>query len=393
MNRSVPRLLMLRLAGALLRRLQPPRALPSPPRSVLIIRPDHLGDVLLSRPAIDRLCAAWPQARVTVAVGPWGRAALGRADGFDVLICPFPGVSRRGAGPLQPYLLLLRYARLLRRAGAYDMAIVLRPDYWWGAWLAALAGIPRRIGYDTPETRPFLSDVLPFAPDRHVARLSLDLVALALSLAGIDSDLDVDESASLPAISGPRENRAVDRVLHDGGIGDRPLVVLHPGSNATLKSWPLDNFVALGNNLAQTLGAAIVVTGSHDEWSQAQALRDALPLGTLNLAGSLSWVELEALLRRAVLVVGVDTGPLHLAAAAGTPSVVLFGPADPARFGPWAPPRSHRVVTADLPCRPCHNLHYCHLEPGVMGPPPCMRAIGVRTVLAEARSAIAAGRT
>jgi ADP-heptose:LPS heptosyltransferase len=232
---------------------------------------------------------------------------------------------------------------------------------------------------------------VPFRDDLHAVELSFQIVDAALRLAGVVHDPADPEPVSLPIVSGPRDNRAVDRVLHDCGMGDRPYVVLHPGSNSSLKSWPLAHFAALGAGLSRSLGAALVVTGSADERLHNQALCDALPPGALNLAGSLSWGELEALLRRAALVVGVDTGPLHLAAAAGTPSVVLFGPADPIRFGPWAPPVRHRVVTADLPCRPCRRLDYCRLEPGQKGPPPCMRAIESGTVLAAARAALAAG--
>jgi heptosyltransferase-2/heptosyltransferase-3 len=181
-------------------------------------------------------------------------------------------------------------------------------------------------------------------------------------------------------------------LLHGGGIGDAPYIVLHPGSGSALKSWPLERFAAVGADLSRTLHVRVAVTGSAAERQFAAALCAALPLGSLNLAGCLSWGELESLLGRAVLVAGVDSGPLHLAVAAGTPSVALFGPADPAQFAPWGSSPRHQVVTAHLPCRPCRRLDYCRIAPGHEGPPPCMMAIDDRQVLAAVQAAIAAGR-
>jgi heptosyltransferase-2/heptosyltransferase-3 len=185
----------------------------------------------------------------------------------------------------------------------------------------------------------------------------------------------------------------VARVLEDAGIGRAdPIVVLHPGAGSALKSWPLDRLAEAGGAVAAMIGARIAVTGAAHERSLADALCGLLPSGAANLAGRLGWGELEALLGRAALVVGVDSGPLHLAVAACTPSVALFGPADPAQFGPWGSPARHRVVSADLPCRPCRRLDWCALEPGGLGPPPCMRGIEVSMVLAAARAAMQEGR-
>jgi ADP-heptose:LPS heptosyltransferase len=179
-------------------------------------------------------------------------------------------------------------------------------------------------------------------------------------------------------------------VLATAGITpDRKLLVLHPGAGATIKSWPLERFAEIGMQLAYALEARIVVTGSADERPLAQRLCDLLHEAPLNLAGALTWAEMEALLARATLVVGVDTGPLHLAVAARTPSVALFGPADPAQFAPWGPAERHRMVFADLPCRPCRRLDFCRIAPGTLEPPPCMLQIGASDVIEAALAAVA----
>jgi ADP-heptose:LPS heptosyltransferase len=196
------RLLLLRLLALLARPLIRPR--PDALTSVLYIKPDHLGDLLLATPVLAALRQRLPHARVTALVGPWSRMVLARNPDVDVLLtCPFPGFERRpkdegrrtkdeGAPIFQalssfvvrlsslphPYLLLIRYALLLR-AGRYDLAIVGRDDHWWGAALALLSGVPCRVGYAVPECRPFLSLALPWNPRDHVTAQGLALVDAA----------------------------------------------------------------------------------------------------------------------------------------------------------------------------------------------------------------------
>jgi heptosyltransferase III len=234
----------------------------------------------------------------------------------------------------------------------------------------------------------------PEAPKPHTSHHA---AAAALALAEVAAHSlgrDLDETASypLPADAGPAERTVVDRLLAGAGVGDAPLVVLQPGAGSPLKAWPVERLATVGAALAQDLGARVVVSGSAAERALAHQVCEALPDGAINLAGALQWTELEALLARAQVVVGVDSGPLHLAVAASTPSVALFGPADPAQFGPWGDAARHQVVTADLPCRPCRRLDWCALEPEGIGPPPCMRAITVETVVHTARVALTEGK-
>lgn len=391
------RLALLRVSGRLLRRsgLTSPAPLGSP--RVVLIRPDHLGDVLLSRPAAAALQTAVPAARLTWLVGPWGWPALGQLPDGEVRICPFPAFSRERLRPVQAYLLLARHARRLR-VGRYDMALILRRDHWWGALLAALAGVPVRVGYATEETAPFLTHALPLDGGRHAVEEGLALAQAAAEIARgqlasrspatapvtIPRILDGAGSGvpPLPTVATDADRQAVSAMLEQSGVGAASrLLVLHPGSGSGLKAWPLERFASVGWALAERLCAIVVVTGSLAEEAMVRDLCALLPPGSLNVAGRLDWGELEALLARATLVIGVDSGPLHLATAAGTPSVALFGPADPAQFAPWGPPARHRIVHADLPCRPCRRLDICRIEPDAVGPPPCMRALDVRQVL------------
>ena len=131
-------------AGRILTRLSRAPGQPEP-RRVLVIRPDHLGDLLFAAPAL-RLLRTWlPRAHITALVGPWSAEVVSRSPYVDqVQTYAFPWFDRVPKGSLlSPYRQLARKSAQLR-VGRYDLAVVLRFDHWWGALLTALAGIPER---------------------------------------------------------------------------------------------------------------------------------------------------------------------------------------------------------------------------------------------------------
>ena len=133
----------------------PPGPIPGTTPRVLLIRPDHLGDVLCTSPAVQWIQSVCPWATITYMAGPWSAEVAARLPGvLRVWSYPFPGFARSGPpGPLArilPYVRLWWLARQVR-AARFDLAVNLRPDFWWGAALMYLAHIPRRLGYLTPE--------------------------------------------------------------------------------------------------------------------------------------------------------------------------------------------------------------------------------------------------
>ncbi len=204
------RLSLLRLAA----RLGPVRSGSGPtttPRSVLLIRPDHLGDVLFTTPAIRFLRLSWPKTKITLMVGPWSQpVAAGIPHLDEILTAPFPYFSRqRRRWLLEPYLQLLNEAQALS-AYRFDLAVVLRFDHWWGAWLAHQAGIPRRMGYAMPEVVPFLSRAVPYVAGQHevVQNLRLMEAVVGQACTGPASDLSFEPSDQDEAAGGTPAGRA-----------------------------------------------------------------------------------------------------------------------------------------------------------------------------------------
>ncbi len=366
------------LAAAIAPGPQPGRAA----RRVLLIRPDHLGDLLFLGPALRWLRQQAPEMELTLVIGPWGRPALpALAGAYDHLVeLPFPAFERGArAGWGERWSLLPRQARVLRRK-RFDAVLVFRPDHWWGAMLAAWAGIPSRIGYATPETTPWLTETLPL-PHEHAAASNLHLAG---QLLGRPAPLD-PLGAPLHFAIDPDDRRQARSILNveRSTLDVQRLIVLHPGAGAAVKLWEAEKWGAVARQLHQE-GYAVVITGGPDEQTLAAAVTTASGDAAANLAGRTSFGVLAALLAEARLVLGPDSGPLHLAVAAGAPTLHLFGPADPVRFGPWGPAERHRVLTSGWACAPCGKLDWTDLP--LHG---CVRDITPAQVLEAARTLLA----
>lgn len=370
------------------RLVRQPALQPWRPQRLLLLRPDHLGDILWLTPALHALRQQLPAATITVAVGPWGKAVLDAHPDLDeLLIIPFPGFTRTAkAGLLAPYQLLRSTARSLRQQ-QFDTALILRDDHWWGALLAAQAGIPRRFGFAQPDVQPFLTDTLPQAPHEHAALDNLRLVDAVVQAAGQGSFLTTSaDPEQFPLVFHP-DQAAQERAGEQLAPCDpsRPIVAIHSSAGVPVKLWPEQRLAAVADALVGRHNAQIILTGGPDDWPLTTAVTKAMQTGApLNLTGQTTIAELVALYRRCALVIGPDCGALHLAVAAGTPSIHLFGPADFRRFGPWGAAWKHQVVHAGMHCSHCSDL-----SPERPRGAACMLAISVDQVLAAAAATLA----
>lgn len=374
---------------------------------VLVIRPDHLGDLLMLTPALAELRQSLPGAEIVGLIGPWGRPVLATNPHLDRLLTwEFPWFDRRRRrSALGPYRSLISLARALRRE-KLDLAIQFRADFWWGALAVRLAGIPERLGYDVPSVRPFLTRAVPLVHGLHAAdenrRLVSELVGAATEPArtprpsaraghGVKPEPEHPSRAGKeaggfgPAPSGlefyptSEDRQRANELL--GPRDGRPLIGLQTGAGATVKRWPLERLADVGRALVASRGARLIVVGGFGEEDLVRRVVDLAGGDALPLAGQTSLGELGAVWQRCAVVIGPDSGPLHLAVAVGTPTVHLFGPADPRRFGPYGDPERHRVIRSPWPCAPCNQLSFTADEAPRHR---CMEWIGRDPVIAAA---------
>lgn len=357
------RLSMLRMMGT----LYAGRPSTTTRAKILLIRPDHLGDLLFLTPTLRYLRSLLPQAEISLMVGPWGEAVYRHNPHVnEVLVCEFPGFDRSNKPAIwRPYRLLFQQAKELKKH-QFDMAVILRFDHWWGAWLAAAAGIPHRFGYNIPTVAPFLTDALPYNPNRHEVEQNWRLVHYAWSLGSLaimDGWSDAEVMGSLEFFTSQADKDWVETWLKEHHILEAtPFVVIHPGAGAAVKLWRAEAWAALATRLQETFKCQIVLSGGPTEVDLCQAIAAQMDAPPLSVAGQTSLSQLAALMGNATLVIGPDTGPLKLAAAVGTPTVELYGPVDVNKFGPWYDLTHQRYVTSGLACIACNHLDYTQAD-------------------------------
>ena len=384
-------LLLVRLFGAPRARkaAQSARKNPSTAPRLLLIRPDHLGDLVTTTPVLAALKQHVPGAHITMMVGPWSSEVVARHPAIDrLIICSFPGFQRAVQKALAPYILLFNVAKQLRRR-QYDLAINLRPDFWWGATLLYLACIPRRVGYAVEPGKPFLTHALPFQSPEHATISNLRLASAALQKLGYPplEEPYTPERYPLQFIPTAEEHKWVTELLKKDGIETAtPIVVIHPGSGAAVKLWRTQGWSVCADALTKSLTTdtlvRIMLTGSTNERPMLEEIARGMESPALLVTGA-TIGQLAALLGRALLVLSVDSGPLHLAVAQGTPTVQLFGPTDPRIFGPWGPRERHIVLASTRRCPTCPTIPCGRLDfpPQELADHPCVRLITEQQVL------------
>jgi heptosyltransferase-2/heptosyltransferase-3 len=344
---------------------------------VLLLRPDHVGDVLLTAPAVALVRASLPAAHLTYVVGPWSLEAARHGPAVDSLrTLAYPGFARQGnANLLAPYVLLVGAAVRLRRE-RFDLAVVWRPDHWWGALLAVAAGIPMRVGGDTPETAPLLTHTLPGTAGKHTVEQTLEMARLALHVAGVVPT----EVVSMPSFAIADSARAAaEEFLTRHGLIRQRVVAVQPNAGAALKSWPIEHWAQLADRIGD-LGAAVLLVGAPADLPILKEIESRMAHKGAPLACGQPLDVSAAIYERCALLVGPDSGAAHLAAAVGTPTLRLYGPAPVEVFGPWPPRADQRVlVGSGLACVPCGHLESPPC--GAITLPACMLALGVEDVL------------
>jgi lipopolysaccharide heptosyltransferase II len=318
-------------------------------RRVLAVRLDALGDVLMTTPALHAIRGIRPHRHLTLLTSASGAAAARLVDDVDdVIVYDAPWL--KATAPRTDSRQDLAMAARLRLA-RFDAAVIFTvysQNPLPAALLCFLADIPQRLAHCRENPYQLLTDWVPDTEPaetiRHEVRRQLDLVAHV----GWTTD---DERLR---VSIPEAARASVRArLQRFGIArGREWVVVHPGASASSRRYPAEGFAAACARLAEERGSLPIFTGDRGEQELVEKVRAGLGGPSISLAGELSLAELTALIAEAPLLISNNTGPVHLAAAVGTPVVDLYALTNP-QHTPWAVP--HRVLSHDVPCRNCYK--------------------------------------
>jgi ADP-heptose:LPS heptosyltransferase len=351
---------------------------------ILIARPDHLGDVLLTVPCAAALRAAIPGAHISFLVTTEMGDVIRHCPEIDqVLALPFPSLAA-SSDPAIWTDIVSQTASALR--GCFDLIILSRPEDPWSGELAVAADIPIRIGYATPSTEPFLTLAIPFHEEGHAVIQTLKLIEVAANCLGATIARGGGMLAAGNFVPTPLEEIIAEEVILEAPAAGANPIVFQPGSGWPLKNWVPQRWGELAIKIRRRWGVTSLVPGGPGEDALVKAVVEASDGSAYGLAGRLSVGALAALYRRARIVIGIDSGPVHLAVMVGTPVIGLYGPLDPLKWGPWCPPDRHRIVRVQLSCSPCD----CIFDPpcGVPIEPPCSTGITVEAVLTAAEDFI-----
>lgn len=312
----------------------------APPQKALILHPCCLSQVMLATPLLSILSAAFPDTQFDWAVSDWARPAIAKNPHISELLPTGDlGVTRMS-------LPELRTVAQQIRQGGYDTCLIPGRSSLL-AWVAWQAGIPQRIGVASGG-RGFAHTLV--APTRVGRQHAADIYLSLAKACGVD--LPPGERPPMEFHPADDDRTAVTQRLIDDldWLGDVPLVIIHPGGGEgslyedPLKRWPSERFVRLINHLVRQHNARILLVGGQQDHALATAIAGMTSVHCANWAGRITLGELGALGEIANLYVGNDTGPTHIAAAVGCPTLAIFGPSNPTLSAPYSP-KSERVVT------------------------------------------------
>ncbi len=301
---------------------------------ILYVRTDRLGETLLTLPAMAAAKAIWPGSVLMALVHPELVPLLRSVPWIDEIMADEPKPDESW------WLRSWRLSRTLR-SRRFDLAVIANPRKEWHL-AVSLSGIPQRVGYARKwglllthriKDRKALGE-------RHEVEYNLDLLrALGVAVPPVPmppwrfDDLDRDQAEAF-------------RFIEQMDLRpSEPFIVVHPWASNPLKEWPTDRFQSVIRLTVERLSRQVIVIGGQREQRRSQVMVfPGLPVG--NLTGRLTLRQLAGLLQRAQVLISNDSGPVHLAAALGIKTIVLFGTTDPGtsprRWGPWG--SGHAVI-------------------------------------------------
>jgi len=309
-------------------------------RRLLVIKLKQPGDVLVSTPVLRALKEAWPEAEVTYLVTQGTEDMVLDHPLLDGLL-----VVNRRHNSWQAGWHLLQELRRRRFAIVLELSGGDR-----GAFYTLASGARERLGFTRPR-QPFwqrhlaFTRLLPRPPVRmHLVEQNLQAVR-ALGITPNKPRLEFYWSSQVEA--------RVEQLLREHGLTPGQFVVLHPGAGWRFKCWTPEGYARVIEALQQDRGFPVVLTASRAAHEQEllAAVLACCRSQPVNLAGQLTLKELGAIIAKARFFFGVDSAPMHLAAAVNTPAAVLFGPSGAYNWRPWG--EGHLVIQQDWDCVPC----------------------------------------
>ena len=347
------------------------------PARILLLRLERIGDLLMTLPAIADARAAAPDAEIDLVVGSWNADVATSIPGITkVVLVDAPWLAR---GQSAARAATLAGTALGWRNRDYDVGLNFEPDVRSNGMLA-LSGARWTAGYRSAGGGALLDQALDYQPGEHTADNARRLVRAVLG---------TGPAPAPPRLQIPEARRRDAEMLLRGRAG--PIVAMHAAGGREVKQWDPQRFASVARQLIEHHAATLVLTGGPQDGAIVNRVKSDLPPSqVVDVSHLTDLLAVAAVLERCDVMITGDTGPMHLAAAVGTPIVAVFGPSDPRRYAPRGP--SDRVVRIDLPCAPCNRIR---LPPARCTGhiPDCLAFVSTDRVLTAAVQILDASRT
>lgn len=329
-------------------------------RKILLVRLRSIGDTVLATPSAFALKRFLPDAQVDILVEDWVAPLLYSHPHLDHVIALERGRMMARA----------RVARLLRSAN-YDVVYNLHGGTT-ATFFTRATGARHRVGFETYQYAALHSHKAP-SPQSLWGQQKAHSVEQQLALLGWTGVPVTDRPRTSLGVD-PEASESINRRLATARLDDRKIALIHPAAAFATKQWAAENFARVAEFVAEQGFAPVAIVGPNERAVLENLLKElSIPIVSFD---DLSLPEVTALAARSQLFVGNDSGIAHIAAAVGTPSVVIFGSSNIAHWRPWnrAPAE---VVFEEMPCQPCHG-YFCEK----FARPECILRVPVPRVIA-----------
>lgn len=364
---------LLRAAAPVFGLRPPQRSLPSVSsiRSVLALRLDRLGDLVMTLPALAELRKLVPEARIELGVGSWNEElarGLPFVDRLRIIDAPWAAWGKRASWSAA--------ARDIQRGERVDLVVDFQGDVRVIA-LMALTGAPLRAGFGDTGGGHLLTYRGRWDESKSWYRQNVELLGALFPEASFPETIE-PYNFLLP------EDRERGRaVFEQMGLDQpvRPLIGIHPSAGRAIKQWEVDKLAALAGRLGEATSGTIVLTGGPSDRELVDRVAQRARIETHRLLVDSGIRSFAAAVERLDLFITGDTGPMHIAHAVGAPNVAIFGPSNPARYGPEGETTKRVVVRQPLYCSPCNMIRRPPRECAAGEAPECIESITVDQVL------------
>lgn len=317
------------------------------PDNILIVRLSAIGDALHCTPVARALRENYPHAKLSWIISEKAKDILvgnphldeiivWDKDGWKNLLASNPLAAYRAMGVLGTTL----------KAEQYDLVVDVHAQFIPGL-VTWSTGSPVRAGFsNAKELAPLFYTHK--TPRKKNIPITLQYLGV-LEAVGISAD---NTDMMIPIA--PENYQVADIIWQQHEIKDSDtVVILNPSTTWATKCWPAEHFSQLANNLLQEIGIKILLTGAKSDIPLANRIKEKIHGDIIDITGCTSLKDLAAVAQRCHLFVTGDTGPLHIAAAVGTPTLSLFGPTDPQVYAPLG--AQHTALQSTAACRRCHK--------------------------------------